>query len=168
MINKDSSTGYVEDMVRSFVQLSAIEVHAKTELELAETNHRDALLMYDIEMNTPTSEKALDVQSENLDNAEDALEDAKDWVITVQELRRESQRRLLAHAKKPDMHVWCRMKHMAMAMYTAFEVWQASENQADFDHYININNAFIESTAKFLGMDIDSCAACFTDALKGM
>ena len=74
---------------------------------------------------------------------------------------------ITAYSDEIDYHKWCEVKHTAMAMYTAFEAYQANDSTALYDYYLACNKLFIKTVSQFLGIDMPACAACFTDALKG-
>lgn len=53
----------------------------------------------------------------------------KEELFEVTEQRRQDMRTLFdLFEGKGDKEQWCIVKHAAMAMYTAFEAWQASDN----------------------------------------
>lgn len=68
---------------------------------------------------------------------------------------------------KGDREQWCLVKHLSMAMYTAFEAYQASDRDPELLNIaLEINKKFIETCTKFLGVEITSCASCFADIMK--
>ena len=65
----------------------------------------------------------------------------------------------------PDL--WCLLKHVLVAVETAFEAWQVDLND------VYVKQAFIEQSrianqvlAMFLGYEVTPCSACLTDQLK--
>lgn len=148
MENKQSTSGMLEDAVRSFVQLSAMELHAKTETEIS-------------------FQRTQEVGVEGLTDAMLALQKSEDRLMQITELRRESMRLITKYATEFDSKSWCLAKHCAMAMITAFEAFQANEKDVDaFNQYHKLNNLFISVMSDLIGLEIEPCAACFSDALK--
>lgn len=148
MENKQSTSGMLEDLIRSMVQVASTEVHAKTALEKAE--HEVSI-----------------AEVEDLPEVTKQLTDAEDYLKRVTELRRNVMRLIAEHAKELNPTKWCEVKHTAMAMYTAFEAYQADGSIQLYNYYMETNDLFIEVMSDFLGLDIPPCAACFSDALKG-
>lgn len=147
--NSKSTSGFLEDLVRGFVQLASVELHAKTALEKAEHN-------------------LTIVEMENLSEATNALERADEHLQRVTNLRRQSMNVISNYAEKLNPEKWCEVKHSAMAMYTIFESYQADPKNDDLSElYFETNNLFIEIMSDFLGFTIEPCASCFSDALKG-
>lgn len=148
MQNEHSTSGFLEDLVRGFVQLCALELHAKTSLEKSE-------------------HKIHVVDADDVIEASDDIEKADKHLIEITKLRRNSMIAISNYAKELNLDKWCEVKHAAMAMITFFEVHQANPNNNElFDLYIEANNLFIEIVADFIGIEIEPCAACFSDALK--
>ena len=59
------------------------------------------------------------------------------------------------------------VKHLGMAMYTAFEAYQASDNDPEMlDFALRANQMFIKAVTEFLGVEVTECASCFSDILK--
>lgn len=147
--NKYSTEGMLEDLIRAMVQLACTELHEKTNLER---------LNADLELDK--------IEFGKFDAQEVELIASLDKIT---ELRRVHQQLIYELAGGVgDMKQWCKVKHMAMAMYTTFEAYQASDNdQRLYTAYLNVNKLFIETMTKFLGMQITDCASCFTDILKG-
>lgn len=66
----------------------------------------------------------------------------KEELFEVTEQRRQDMRTLFdLFEGKGDKEQWCIVKHAAMAMYTAFEAWQASDNDRLL-YQICIENAY--------------------------
>lgn len=147
--NKYSTEGMLEDLIRAMVQLCATELHEKTNLER---------LNADLELGR--------IQLTDFTVKEMELMESLDMIT---EARRNHQKLIYTLAgEKGDMKEWCKVKHMAMAMYTTFEAYQASENdQALYSAYLQVNKLFIATMTKFLGFPVTDCASCFTDFLKG-
>lgn len=147
--NKYSTEGMLEDLIRAMVQLACTELHEKTNLER---------LNADLELDKISYEEFVKQEPELTDSLE-----------RITELRRVHQRLLYElSGENGDMKQWCKVKHMALAMYTTFEAYQASDNDGRlYDAYLKVNKLFIETMTKFLGMPVTDCASCFTDILKG-
>ncbi len=151
MENKHSSSGLAEDLIRSFVQIASAELHVKTLIEKR---------ISEIENGFYTDEEVQD--------AVDEVGTLTEEIISLANMRRSQMLYLYKlFGEKGDKEQWCMVKHLGMAMYTAFESWQASDDDPDlFDQYLEINRMFIKSVTKFLGTEITSCASCFSDILK--
>lgn len=92
----------------------------------------------------------------------------KEELFEVTEQRRQDMRTLFdLFEGKGDKEQWCIVKHAAMAMYTAFEAWQASDNDRLL-YQICIEKMLISSKiTQFTGVPITECASCFSDMMKG-
>lgn len=153
MQNKMSETGQAEDMLRSIVQLGATEVHYITLYNKARAELENGLI--DVE-----NEDILNAQTDKMDRYQNAIND-------VAELRRKMMKKLF-EMFDGDKDEWCVIKHLGVAMYTAYESYQASDNDLDLlDIAYEINKEFTKAVSAFLGMEIVDCAACLSDALKG-
>lgn len=148
MSNDKSTSGMLEDLLRSTQQLAAIELHAKTALEKA-----------DHEMSI--------AETKDLQQALEKVEKAEKYLKHVTELRRKGMSIMADFAKKLDPNKWCEVKHVMMASYCAFEAYQAEPTSIPLEaFYLDTNKLMIEVVSDFLGLDIPPCAACFSDALK--
>lgn len=153
MKNKDSETGMAEDMLRSIVQLGATEVHYKTLYDKCRAEMENGLI--DV-----TNEEILNKQIEKTDRYKDEMNE-------IAEIRRQLMRKLFSMFDG-NKDAWCLIKHLGVAMYTAFESYQASDDDMDLlDIYYEINKAFNRAVTDFLGMEITDCSACVSDMLKG-
>ncbi|MFV0409636.1 MAG: hypothetical protein ACK5LJ_08065 [Paracoccus sp. (in: a-proteobacteria)] len=147
--NQNSTSGMLEDLIRGMIQLTAMEVHAKTALE--KTAHELSIC--------EDSELEQVVEKEMV---------AEGHLHHVTELRRQAMRLIASYAPNLNPEKWCEVKHAAMAMYTIFEAYQADgKNQGLYGLYLDTNKLFISVVSDWLGLDIPPCAACFSDALKG-
>lgn len=152
--NKYSETGAAEDMIRSFVQFGAAEIHAMN-LYYKTTAEMDNGLI-DIENN--------EVLQKHLDKAEQYRKD----IETYANLRR-SVMRSLFEMFDGDKDTWCLVKHLGIGAMTIFEAYEASDNNLELLNLAyEANKAFTEALSRFLGVEITSCAACFADAMKGV
>lgn len=152
--NKYSETGAAEDMIRSFVQFGAAEIHAMN-LYYKTTAEMDNGLI-DIENN--------EVLQKHLDKAEQYRKD----IETYANLRR-SVMRSLFEMFDGDKDTWCLVKHLGIGAMTIFEAYEASDNNLELLNLAyEANKAFTEALSRFLGIEITDCAACFADAMKGV
>lgn len=154
MKNINSSDGIAEDIIRSFTQLATIEMHYKTLLDKRFSEIENGII------DNEDAEKIVE-HTNKIQELENSLE-------TVSDIRRSQMLRLYQlFGKKGDKERWCTVKHYAIAGMTAFEAYQASDNDNDLlTTYIEINKLFIRELAAFLGVEITDCAACFADILK--
>lgn len=68
-----------------------------------------------------------------------------------------------------DKDMWCQAKHLAIGAMTLFEAYEASENDAELLMMcVEANKAFTGAMSRFLGVGIQDCAACLSDALRGI
>lgn len=148
MRNEHSSDGIAEDLIRSFVQFGAAELHLKTLIEKSEARLRDGLT------------KDTDGEVAKLLEYQKQLND-------ITELRR-SAMIILFKMYDGDKDAWCLVKHLGMAMITAFEAAQASDFAPElYEMWLKANGEFTKALSEFLGTEITDCAACFADMLKG-
>lgn len=149
MENKHASNGIAEDLIRTFVQIASAELHAKTSIEKA---------ISEIENGSETE------LGELMDKVGALQSDLESYAG----LRREIMLSLYhMYGGNGNKEMWCTVKHLGMAMYTAFEAYQASDNDPDlFDFAIRANRMFIKAVTEFLGVEVTECAACFSDILK--
>lgn len=154
MKNKDSETGMAEDMLRSIVQLGSTEVHYQTLYNKAVAELENGII--DVEKD--------DVRLSQLEK----IERYRDEINSVADVRRRMMRKLFTLFDGGNKDAWCLIKHLGVAMYTAFEAYQASDNDLELlDIYYDINKEFNKAVGDFLGMEITDCAACVSDFLKG-
>lgn len=152
MVNKHSSDGIAEDMIRSIVQLGCAELHAKTLYEKAVGELEEGL----IDVKDP------DILSGQLTKIDLLIEDIEQLAQT----RRRVMLKLY-DMYEGDKDFWCQIKHLGTAAYTLFEAYEASEDDRELlDMAMNANKAFLRALSRFLGVEITECAACFADALK--
>ena len=148
MRNEHSSDGIAEDMIRSFVQFGATELHLKTLVEKSEAKLRDGLV-------------------ENTDAEVQKLLNYQQQLDSVTELRRSVMLQLY-QMYDGDKDAWCLVKHLGMGMITAFEAAQASDFKPElYELWLRANGEFTKALSEFLGTEITDCAACFADMLKG-
>ena len=143
------SDGIAEDLIRSIVQTACAEVHSKTLLEKFEAQLSDGI----IDLNDGAA-----VQKQIL-----LIEDVQSEINALAELRRSIMLKLF-NMYNGDKNYWCLIKHLGVAAYTAFEAYQASDDDADLLNLaIEANKRFVKALTHFLGVEITDCAACFAD-----
>lgn len=153
MKNVHSSDGIAEDVIRTIVQLVCGEGHIKTLIEKTTAELENGLI--DVE-----DRDALEAASRRIDDLGEELNE-------LSRLRRNAML-WLYEQYDGDKTYWCQVKHLASAMYTAFESWQASDDDPMlYGLYMDTNKQFIRALTHFLGVEVTTCAACFADALKG-
>ncbi len=149
MVNPQSSSGIAEDLIRAFVQIGCAESHAKTILEKT-TAEMDNGLVEDIQKHI------------------DHMSDVIDEINELAELRRGMMRALRNLYPDGDPDYWCMIKHLGVGAYTAFEVYQASDDDPELLNLaLEANKRFVKALTHFLGVEPTDCAACFADAMKG-
>lgn len=149
-MNRHSSDGIAEDLIRSIVQMGCAEVHAKTLYEKA---------VGDLENKVDgNDEEAVKKQVELIDRHISEIN-------SYASLRRKLMLYLF-NMYHGDKSYWCEIKHLGIAMYTAFEAYQANEDPELLDLALEANKAFTKALSAFLGVEITDCAACFADMLK--
>lgn len=153
--NTHSTDGIAEDIIRSFVQVASAEMHAKTLLEKRMSEIENGLVAID--------------NPEVLSDHFEKIDDIKNEIIELANLRRQDMLFLYElYGSNGDKEKWCSVKHLGIAMMTAFEAWQASDNdEILLNAAIRKNAIFIKATSQFLGIEVTECAACFADFLKG-
>lgn len=149
MENKHASNGIAEDLIRTFVQIASAELHTKTSIEKAVSEIENGA-------------------DENFGVLMDKVAALQADLLSYAELRREIMLNLYSmYGEKGNKEMWCTVKHLGMAMYTAFEAYQASDNDPElFDFAMRANRMFIRAITEFLGVEVTECAACFSDILK--
>lgn len=154
MQNKDSETGMAEDMLRSIVQLGATEMHYQTLYSKAVAQMENGLINVD-------DQKVRDTQIEKIQRYTGEIN-------SVADVRRRMMRKLFSLFPNGNKDAWCLIKHLGVASMTAFEAYQASNDDTELlDLYYDINKEFNKAVTDFLGMEITSCSSCVSDFLKG-
>lgn len=145
--------GIAEDMLRSIVQLSCSELHAKTLYEKYTAELENGL----IETDKP---EVVDAQIEKI---EEALEDLNE----LAQLRRRAMLTLF-NMYDGNKDYWCQIKHLGSAAYCLMECYLASDDDAEIlTLAMDTNRAFIRAVSQFIGVELTDCAACLSDLLKG-
>lgn len=151
--NKHSSDGIAEDLIRAFVQIGCAENHAKTLLEKAQSEIEEGII---------------DVTNQSeLEKSIAKVNELTDETNRLADLRRKMMLKLKELYPDGDASYWCMVKHLGIGAYTAWEVYQASEDDPDFFNLsIEANKAFLRALSRFIGVDVVECAACFADLIK--
>lgn len=148
------SDGLSEDLVRSFQQLVCTEGHYKTLVEKYQSELENGLIDVDDD----------EVRKAHLSKLDDTVSELN----LIAELRRASMRFLMELYPNSTKDMWCIIKHLASAEYCAFEVYQASDNDAELlNRYLEIHARFVHAITRWLGVEITECSACFADLLRG-
>lgn len=154
MKNPMSEVGIAEDLIRSYIQFGCAEIHAKSlyEKTIAELNNG----LIDVE--------DADARNAHLERAQMFRDDINAYAS----LRRDVMRKLLELFPNGDKSMWCQAKHLGIAMMTLFEAYQGSDDDVELLHMAyEANEAFTLAMSRFLGVEITSCSACFSDMLRG-
>ena len=151
MENKHATDGIAEDIIRSFVQIAVAEMHTKTLFEKRVSELENGI-----------------IDEEDVTKQLEIIKELEGEIHNLAEIRRGDMLYLFElYGKVGDKEKWCTVKHLGIAMMTAFEAWQASDND-DYLLMISLkkNRYFIKAISAFLGVEITECAACFADILK--
>jgi len=146
-----NSDGAAEDMIRSFVQLSCAELHAKTIIEKTESSLENGIVDLEDEKEV---EKALN-----------KVLSMSDELNLIAEARRAVMLRLF-EMYDGDKDYWCMVKHLGSGAFTLFEAYQATEDPDIYNLALEANKCFVQALTHFLGVEITDCASCFADLLK--
>lgn len=153
--NEYSEVGAGEDLLRSIVQMGCAEVHAWTLYNKTTAELDNGLI--DVE--------DMEVVKKQVEKIEMFRED----IETYANLRRRMTKALfdMFDNEKKDKNMWCQIKHLGIAMYTAFETYEASDNDPELLLIAyDTNKAFTKAVTRFLGVEISDCASCMSDSLK--
>lgn len=144
--------GKAEDLIRAFVQVGCAETHAKTLVEKYNAQLENGLI--DLSDNKAVMEQTdkITATTEELNN--------------LAELRRSLMLQLF-NMYDGDKDYWCMVKHLGIGAMTLFEAYQASEDDPElYTLALEANSRFINALTHFLGTEITSCAACFSDYIR--
>ena len=150
-----ADTGKAEDLLRSIVQMGCAELHAVTLYFKVESQLENGL----VDVTDP------DVLHKALDKADMFRED----INTYADLRRRMTKTLsdMFDNGQKDPMMWCQVKHLGIAYYTAMETYQASDDDPELmELAYETYKAFAKAATRFLGVEITECASCLSDALK--
>lgn len=153
--NLMADTGMAEDLLRSIVQMGCAEVHAQTLYYKATSELENGIV--DV-----TDQDKLQAHLEKLDMFREDIEHYAD-------IRRLMMRSLfdMFDNEKKDKSMWCQIKHLGVAAYTAFETYQASDKDPELLLIAyQTNQAFVKAVTRFLGVEISDCASCLSDSMK--
>ena len=141
-------------MLRSIVQLGSAEMHYQTLYNKAVAQLENGLI---------------DVENDEIRLSQlDKINRYKEEINDTADLRRRMMRKLFSLFEGGNKDAWCLIKHLGVASMTAFEAYQASDDDVELlDLYYDINKEFNKAVTEFLGAEITDCAACLSDFLKG-
>lgn len=151
--NNLSEVGAGEDLLRSIVQMGCAEMHAQSLYFKTESQLEHGL----VDVTDP------DILQKTMEKADMFRED----INTYADLRRRMTKALMSMFEGTDPLMWCQIKHLGIAYYTALETYQASDDDPEllalaYESY----KAFAKAVTRFLGVEITECASCLSDALK--
>ena len=152
-MNKNSEVGLGEDLLRAIVQMGCAEVHAQSLYFKVESQLEHGL----VDVTDP------DILQKTIDKADMFRED----INTYADLRRRMTKALMDMFEDSDPLMWCQIKHLGIAYYTALESYEASDDDPElmalaYQSY----KAFIKAVTRFLGTEITECSSCFSDLMK--
>lgn len=154
-VNEFSEAGYAEDLIRSYVQFGCAEIHAMN------LHYKTIAEMENGLIDVEDSEE-LSLHVEKADRFQEDIE-------TYANLRRGIMRKLMDMFEESDKTMWCQAKHLGIAAMTLFEAYEGSENDIELlNMAYEANKAFVRAVSRFLGVEVTDCAACLSDALKGV
>lgn len=152
--NRLSEAGQAEDLVRSFVQFGAAEIHAMNLYYKTVAEMDNGLV--NVEDN--------EVLQKHLEKAENYRQN----IETYANLRRSVMKHLF-QMFDGDKDTWCLVKHLGIGAMTVFEAYEASDNDLDLLNLAyEANKAFVNALSRFLGVELTDCAACLADAMRGV
>lgn len=152
MNNPNSTSGVGEDIIRAFVQFGATEMHLKTLYEKTLAEMENGIINVE--------------DPEVLNKHIEKVNSYREELIDVAQLRRRTML-ILFDMFDGDKDAWCLVKHLGIGAMTAFEAWQASDDDPELlDLWIDSNKAFTKAVTRFLGAEVGDCAACLSDFLK--
>lgn len=153
--NDLSEVGAAEDLLRSIVQMGCAEVHAMTLYFKVESQLENGL----VDVTDP----------ETLHKAIGKAEMFQEDIATYADLRRRMTKALMEmfDNEEKDPMMWCQVKHLGIAYYTAMETYQASDDDPElmalaYEAY----KVFAKAVTRFLGVEISECASCLSDSLR--
>lgn len=152
MKNVNSTSGIGEDMIRTIINLCAAELHLKTLSEKTLAELENGM----VDLDDPEQVNV------HIEKANAYCED----MVEAADLRRRTMKALF-DMFDGDKDMWCMVKHLGGASMTAWESYLASDDDPNLlELSVDTNKAFIKALTRFLGMEITSCASCFSDLLK--
>lgn len=155
--NDFSEVGASEDLLRAVVQMGAAEIHAMGLYFKTTAEMENGLVNID----DP------EVLQKQIDKAEMYRED----IETYATLRRQMTTALrdMVGTEEANKDMWCMVKHLGLSMMQCFEAYENSDNNLELLNLAyEANKAFTKAVTRFLGIEISSCSACLSDALKGV
>ena len=152
--NVNSEVGQAEDLIRAIVQFGCAEIHAKGLYEKTSAELENGTV--DVTDN--------EARQKHLEKCRIYKEE----IETYANLRRSMMRKLFSMFDG-DKDTWCLVKHLGIGAMTVFEAYEASDDDPELlDLAYDANKAFVQAMTQFLGAEINDCAACLSDFLKGV
>lgn len=149
-MNNPHADGTAEDLIRAIIQIGCAENHAKTIMDKTEAELNNGII----------------TDQDEIQDAVVKFQDTVEEINNLAELRRGMMLRLF-EMYDGDKDYWCMVKHLGIASYTAFEAYQATDDDPEMlELAINANRRFISALSRFLGAEIKECASCMSDFLK--
>ena len=91
--------------------------------------------------------------------------DVSKILVEVLSLRRKQMKDLMELAEKPNPKYWCDFKHAVKAFTLDTEVYEAEQNETNFENMKRSADILAGVTSLFLGLEFASCARCLYDQL---
>lgn len=105
----------------------------------------------------------------------EGIDGAPERVINYQKLmdmtlenRRNKMNILKEAAENYDSKMWCPLKHAIESYMESMEVWQANSTKETFYAMIKSTDILSGVLSLFLGMELEICARCLADSIKGV
>lgn len=155
--NVNSEVGAAEDNIRAIVQMGCAEIHAMTLYYKTTAEMENGL----VDVTDP------DILQKQLEKADLFREDIEVYA----DLRRRMTKALfdMFDGEEKDKTMWCQIKHLGLSAMQIFETYEASDNDPELlSLAYEANKAFTKAVTRFLGIEITSCSACLSDALKAV
>lgn len=150
MENKLSTSGIGEDLIRCIVQFGCTETHLKTLYEKTNAEIETAF-----------------ADGDDTEALVQKLDEYREDILIITQMRREAMLKLHEMYPQGDLDAWCLVKHLGIGAYCAWECWQASDNDPELLYLaLRANKAFVKAMTRFLGAEVNDCAACLSDFLK--
>lgn len=156
-INSNSEVGAGEDLLRAIVQMGAAEIHAMGLYYKTTAEMENGL----VDIDDP------EVLQKQIDKAEQYREDVETYATLRRQMTTALQEMVGTEDANKDM--WCMVKHLGLSMMQCFEAYENSDNNLTLLNLAyETNKAFTLAVTRFLGIEIGDCAACLSDAMKGV
>lgn len=154
--NINSEVGSAEDLLRAIVQMGAAEIHAMGLYYKTSAEMENGLVNVDDN----------EVLQKQIEKSEMYRED----IETYADLRRRMMSALMemVGTDEANKDLWCMVKHLGLSMMQTFEAYENSENNLTLLNLAyDANKAFTKAVTRFLGIEVNDCAACLSESLRG-